>query len=45
VNIERVTKIEPYTRDAKVAILSDGTRLPVSRAGLARLRSLLGDGV
>jgi two-component system LytT family response regulator len=42
-NIERIIKIEPYAKDSKVAILADGTRLPVSRAGFARLRELLGD--
>jgi two-component system, LytTR family, response regulator len=43
VNLERVAKIEPYAKDSRVAVLSDGTQLPVSRAGYERLRSLLGD--
>lgn len=42
VNLERVSKLEPYTKDSYVVILHDGTRLPVSRAGYARLRALLG---
>ncbi len=42
VNLERVTKIEPYGKDSKLAILADGTQLPVSRAGYARLAALLG---
>ena len=41
VNLERVTRIEPYGKDSKIAILTNGTRLPVSRAGFARLKSLL----
>jgi len=41
VNLERVVKLEPYTKDSHVAILHDGTRLPVSRAGYGRLRTLL----
>lgn len=41
VNLERVTKIEPYGKDTHLSILSDGTRLPVSRSGYGRLRSLL----
>jgi two-component system LytT family response regulator len=41
VNLERVERIEPYTKDSRVAILNDGTRLPVSRAGYARLKELL----
>ena len=42
VNVERVARIEPYTKDSRIAILTDGTRLPVSRAGYARLKDLLG---
>jgi len=43
VNLERVTKIEPYTKDSRLAILADGTRLPVSRTGYARLAALVGE--
>jgi len=41
VNLERVTKIEPYGKDTHLSILSDGTRLPVSRSGYGRLRTVL----
>lgn len=41
VNLERVARIEPYGKDSRLAILADGTRLPVSKAGYARLKSLL----
>ena len=41
VNLERVTKIEPYTRDSRVVVLADGAQLPVSRSGYARLKELL----
>jgi len=41
VNLERVTKLEPYTRESRVVVLSDGMQLPVSRAGYARLAELL----
>jgi len=41
VNLERVAKIEPYGKDTHVAVLHDGTKLPVSRAGYGRLRALL----
>lgn len=44
VNLERVARIEPYGRDSRVAVLKDGTKLPVSRAGFERLRALLGEG-
>ena len=43
VNFERVVRIEPYGKDSRLAILADGTRLPVSRAGYARLKTLLDD--
>ncbi len=43
VNLERVAKIEPYAKDSRVAVLSDGSQLPVSRAGYERLRTLLGE--
>ena len=43
VNLERVTKIEPYAKDSRVAVLTDGVQLPVSRGGYERLRTLLGD--
>jgi two-component system, LytTR family, response regulator len=41
VNLERVARIEPYGKDSRVAILSSGIKLPVSRAGYARLQALL----
>ncbi len=40
-NIDRIEKIELYAKDSRTALLRDGTRLPVSRAGYARLRELL----
>jgi two-component system LytT family response regulator len=43
VNLERVVRIEPYAKDSKVAILTSGVKLPVSRAGFARLKKLLDD--
>jgi two-component system, LytTR family, response regulator len=41
VNLERVVRIEPYGKESRLAILGDGTRLPVSRAGYSRLKALL----
>lgn len=41
VNLERVTKIEPYSKDNHVVVLSNGSQLPVSRSGYARLRTFL----
>jgi two-component system, LytTR family, response regulator len=41
VNLERVARIEPYTKDSRIAILHDGTRLPVSKSGYARLLQVM----
>ena len=43
VNLERVARIEPYGKESRIAILADGTRLPVSRTGYARLLEAMGD--
>ncbi len=40
-NLDRLAGLELYAKDSRVAILKDGTRLPVSRPGYARLRALL----
>ena len=42
VNLERLARIEPYGKESRIAILSDGVRLPVSRAGYARLLEAMG---
>lgn len=41
VNLEKVTKIEPYSKDNHVVVLANGSQLPVSRSGYARLRAFL----
>lgn len=41
-NIERLARLELYAKDSWIAILADGTRIPVSRSGHARLKELLG---
>ncbi len=43
VNLERVARVEPYGKESRIAILEDGTRLPVSRSGYARLLAAMGD--
>jgi two-component system LytT family response regulator len=40
-NIDRLARIELYAKDSRVAILKDGTKLPVSRAGYDKLKHLL----
>jgi two-component system, LytTR family, response regulator len=41
VNLARVARIEQYARDSRLVVLSTGVKLPLSRAGHARLRELL----
>ena len=41
VNLEKIARIEPYTKDTRVVLLADGSQIPVSRAGYARLQELL----
>jgi two-component system LytT family response regulator len=41
VNLESLGRVEPYAKDSRVALLKDGTRIPVSRAGYERLKGLL----
>ena len=41
VNLERIARIEPNTNDTWLAILSDGSRIPVSRGGFARFNALI----
>lgn len=40
-NVEKLARLEPYGRDSKVAVLADGSKLPVSQTGLARLTKVL----
>lgn len=41
VNIERVSRIEQASRGSHVAILHDGSRIPVSRSGYQKLRAVM----
>jgi two-component system LytT family response regulator len=40
-NVDRIVKIEPYSKDTKLAVLADGAQIPISRAGYARLKELM----
>ena len=40
-NIARLARIELAAKDNRIAILADGTKLPISRSGYARLKELL----
>jgi two-component system LytT family response regulator len=43
VNVDFLSRLEGYAKTGFTAILSDGTRVPVSREGRARLKAVLGD--
>ena len=42
VRLDRIRAVEPYAKNSRAAVLRDGTRIPVSREGHARLKELLG---
>ena len=41
INFERVARIEPYSKDSRIVVLTGGQQLPVSRAGYEKLKALL----
>jgi two-component system LytT family response regulator len=41
-NIQQVTRIDPYEKDNHIAILKSGSKVPVSKTGYGKLRSVLG---
>jgi two-component system LytT family response regulator len=42
VNITEITRIDPYEKDNHLAILKSGSRVPVSKSGYVKLKSVLG---
>ena len=40
-NVARLAKIEQSMTDSRVAVLQDGTEIPISRSGYAKLREIL----
>jgi two-component system LytT family response regulator len=42
INVQLITRIDPYEKENHLAILSMGTKLPVSKAGYAKLKQVLG---
>lgn len=42
VQLAQITRIDPYEKDSFVAVLKNGAKIPVSRAGYPRLRAALG---
>jgi two-component system LytT family response regulator len=41
-NVERLARIDLYGKDSWLAILADGSKLPMSRTGHAKLKELIG---
>ena len=41
-NLQELTRIEPLAKDSHVALLKSGVRVPLSEAGFAKLRCVLG---
>lgn len=42
VNIQEITRIDPYEKDGHVAVLKNGAKINVSRNGYGKLKSVLG---
>ena len=42
VNIQQITRIDPYEKDSHIAILKSGGRVSVSKTGYAKLKEVLG---
>lgn len=42
INVHEITRIDPYEKDSHLAILKSGAKVPVSKAGYAKLKGVLG---
>ena len=42
VHVQLISRIDPYEKESYLAILSIGIRLPVSKSGYAKLKTVLG---
>lgn len=42
INVQLITRIDPYEKESHLAVLSIGVKLPVSKAGYAKLKLVLG---
>jgi len=41
-NVQQITRIDPYEKDSHIALLKSGAKVPVSKTGYAKLKSVLG---
>ncbi|MEO6720518.1 MAG: LytTR family DNA-binding domain-containing protein, partial [Ferruginibacter sp.] len=42
INAQLITRIDPYEKDSHLVLLTNGARLPVSKAGYIKLKEVLG---
>lgn len=42
VNVQYITRLDPYEKDSYLAILSSGNKVPVSKTGYTKLKQVLG---
>ncbi|MBS4065869.1 MAG: LytTR family transcriptional regulator DNA-binding domain-containing protein [Chitinophagaceae bacterium] len=42
INVQEITRIDPYEKENHIAILRSGAKVPVSRTGYPKLKALLG---
>jgi two-component system LytT family response regulator len=42
INVQLITRIDPYEKDGHLVILQTGMRLPVSKSGYTKLKLVLG---
>lgn len=42
INVQQITRIDPYEKDNHVAVLRNGVKVPVSRGGYGKLKAVLG---
>jgi two-component system, LytTR family, response regulator len=42
INVQQITRIDPYEKDNHVAVLRSGVKVPVSRSGYGKLKGVLG---
>jgi two-component system LytT family response regulator len=41
-SVQQITRIDPYEKDAHIAILKSGAKIPVSKTGYVKLKAVLG---
>lgn len=42
VNVQQITRIDPYEKENYIAVLKNGAQVPVSKSGFTRLKQVLG---